>query len=117
MGGRFALDGLDGALPSLFQPSELLNPLVTVLEKIKNGTPDTKPDLPPVRGNEPDVWRVTDRLSPSDIGTLIESYQAGSTAQLLAERYSISTTTVKRLLREHGVPSSIHESLPDTTDS
>ncbi len=83
---------------------DLLNPLVSVLEKIKNGTLDEdEPNLAPVRGNEAGVWRVVDRLSPSDVLTLIESYQAGSTARLLAEQYSVSTATVKRLLREHGV--------------
>jgi transcriptional regulator of aromatic amino acid metabolism len=82
---------------------DLLNPLVNALKKIKNDTPDTEPDLASVRGNEPSVWRVTDRLSPSDVDTLIKSYQAGSTGRLLAERYNISTATVKRLLREHGV--------------
>jgi DNA invertase Pin-like site-specific DNA recombinase len=82
---------------------DLLNPLVSVLEKIKNGTPGTESVLVPVYGKEPGVWRVADRLSPADVGTLIESYRAGSTARLLAERYSVSTATVKRLLRDHGV--------------
>jgi DNA-directed RNA polymerase specialized sigma24 family protein len=82
---------------------DLLNPLVSVLEKIKEGTSDTEPDLVSVRSNESGVWRVVDRLSPSEVATLIESYRAGSTARSLAERYSVSTGTVKRLLREHGV--------------
>ncbi|MGH3915740.1 MAG: hypothetical protein ACRDTC_20370 [Pseudonocardiaceae bacterium] len=74
------------------------------MEKIKNGVPhDDEPDLAPVRGKNAGVWRVADRLSPSDVGTLIESYRAGSTTRLLAERYSVSTMTVKRLLRERGV--------------
>jgi transcriptional regulator of aromatic amino acid metabolism len=73
------------------------------LDKIKNGVPDTDDDLVSVSGNQPGVWRVTDRLSPSDIQVLVESYRTGSTAKVLAERYSVSTTTVKRLLREHGV--------------
>jgi hypothetical protein len=83
---------------------DLLDPLVSVLKKIKNGVlRDDEPDLASVCGNEAGVWRITDRLSPSDIGTLIESYLAGSTARLLAERYSVSMTTVKRLLRDNGV--------------
>lgn len=83
---------------------DLLGPLVSVLGKIKNGVPhDDEPDLAPVRGNEAGVWRIADRLSPSDVSTLIESYRAGSTARLLAERYSVITATVKRLLHEHGV--------------
>jgi hypothetical protein len=82
---------------------DLLNPLVSVLNKIKSDTPDNEPDVAYVRGNEPGVWRITDRLAPSDVDILIKSYQAGSTARLLAERYSVSTATVKRLLREHGV--------------
>ena len=95
-----------------FNRPDLLNLLVSVLDEIKNDTPDTEPDLAPVRNNEPGMWRVPDRLSPSDVDTLIESYQAGSAARLLAERYSVSTTTVKRLLREHPpCASSAHESL------
>jgi len=83
---------------------DLLNPLVSVLEKIKKGVPhDDEPDPAPVRGNEPGVWRVADRLAPSDVDTLIKSYQAGSTARVLAERYNVSTATVKSLLRDHSV--------------
>lgn len=84
--------------------SDLLGPLISVLDKIKNGVPhDDEPDLASVRGKDAGVWRVADRLSPSDVSALIESYQAGCTARLLAGRYSISPMTVKRLLREHGV--------------
>lgn len=61
---------------------DLLNSLVSVLEKIENGVPnEDESDLASVRGNEPGVWRVIDRLSPSDVGTLVESYPAGSTAR------------------------------------
>lgn len=74
----------------------LLNPLFSALDKIKKDTPGTEPDLVPVRGKEAGVWRITDRLSLSDVDTLIKSYRAGSTARLLAERYSVSTATAKR---------------------
>ena len=82
---------------------DLVNPLVNVLEKIKNGAPDPRDDLVPVNGTQPGVWRITDRLSPSDIESLVESYRSGSTMNAVAERYGVSVATVKRLAREHGV--------------
>jgi hypothetical protein len=47
--------------------------------------------------------QVTERLSPTDIKSLIDLYLAGTTARALAERFKIGTTSVKKLLREHGV--------------
>ena len=43
---------------------DLLNPLVSVLEKIKSGADEgSQPDVGTVCGRQPGVWRITDRLT------------------------------------------------------
>jgi transcriptional regulator of aromatic amino acid metabolism len=46
---------------------------------------------------------VRRRLSEADIAELIEAYRAGTTAKVLAERYDVHYTTVKKKLRKYGV--------------
>jgi DNA invertase Pin-like site-specific DNA recombinase len=54
-------------------------------------------------GRPPEQRRVEDRLSSEQIEALISSYRAGTTTRELAQRYGLGLTTVKRLLRDHGV--------------
>jgi transcriptional regulator of aromatic amino acid metabolism len=85
-------------------PSHFLKPLVSVLRKIKSGAMDA--DLSgfgTVQGKQPSVWRLVDRLSEQEVAALLDTYRAGTPSRVLAVRYSISPTSVKRLLREHGV--------------
>jgi transposase len=49
------------------------------------------------------VWRVSDRLSETDLCSLVSGYRAGTTARELAEQFNISKSSVKRLLREQGI--------------
>ena len=63
------------------------------------------------------MWRITDRLSPTDVESLVESYRGGGTMKTVAERYGVSVATVKRLAREHGVQNSDHAAFPEATDS
>ena len=58
-------------------------------------------DIP--NGRSPRVWRVRDRLSEHDIRQLIDRYHAGATTRELAEIFKIGKTTVRLLLRQHGV--------------
>ena len=44
-------------------------------------------------------WRVKDRLSTEDIHTICAAYQVGASINELAERYEISWSSVKTLLR------------------
>jgi hypothetical protein len=83
---------------------DLLKPLVNALDRINSKPePDEPQDqLPSADGPTPTTWRVSDRLSAADVKVLVQSYLAGDTIRVLAERYSISITSVKRLLREHG---------------
>ena len=83
---------------------DLLKPLVSVLDRI-NSVPephDEQDQLASADGPAPATWRVSERLSPADVKTLVKSYLAGTTIRVLAERYGIGTSSVKRLLREHG---------------
>lgn len=47
--------------------------------------------------------RVCDRLTDGDIETLIADFLAGTFKRVLAERYRIGLSSVKRILRKHGV--------------
>ncbi|MGH3710198.1 MAG: helix-turn-helix domain-containing protein [Pseudonocardiaceae bacterium] len=47
--------------------------------------------------------RLRDRLSPDDVQDMIELYRLGSTARQVAEKFDVSLSSVKRLLRQHGV--------------
>lgn len=83
---------------------ELLNSLVSVLGKIKDGTADdSQPASASVCGKQPGVWRIGDRLTDQDVAALLDAYRRGTTAFSLAAHYGLGLTTVKRLLREHGV--------------
>jgi hypothetical protein len=46
---------------------------------------------------------VCDRLTDGDIETLIADFLAGTFKRVLAERYRIGLSSVKRILRKHGV--------------
>jgi hypothetical protein len=50
----------------------------------------------------PRVWRVRDRLADGDIEQLIAEFLAGTPKRVLAERYAVSFSTVKNILRQHG---------------
>jgi hypothetical protein len=51
----------------------------------------------------PSTRRVADRLSAEDISTLIAKFKAGMTVMQLTELYGIGRSSVKTLLRKHGV--------------
>lgn len=56
-----------------------------------------------VSGRVSGVWRVRDRLTDADVQALIGEFLAGTSKRVLAERYAISFSTVKNILRKHGV--------------
>ena len=49
----------------------------------------------------PRRWRLVDRLGAQVIGDLLRDRHAGATHHALAERYGISLSSVKRVLRRH----------------
>jgi len=65
---------------------------------------------PGVQDHEPSnaVWGRTpglrrNRLTDGDIEHLIAEFLAGTSKRVLAERYAVSFSTVKNILRKHGV--------------
>jgi hypothetical protein len=54
-------------------------------------------------GRSPRDWRVSDRVSDSEVDTIIMAFSRGTSKRELAERYGISESSVKRLLRSAGV--------------
>ena len=84
---------------------DLLKPLVSVMERVHEETPATPHEAPPLASDYrpgPPRRQVSERLTAEDIKTLVSAYLAGSTIRELAERYGLGTTSVKRLLRQHG---------------
>ncbi len=81
---------------------DLTKPLVSVLDKIHTGTPPDDIDLVTVSGNQPEVWRMAERLSQSDVESMIDLYRGGSTGAELATKFNVSHSSVKRVLRQHG---------------
>jgi hypothetical protein len=46
-------------------------------------------------------WRVADRLNDANIRLLVAAFERGTPKWKLAEQYSISESSVKRLVRKH----------------
>jgi hypothetical protein len=70
-------------------------------ERVQRGEPLPPPELPVQRPYRP--WRVRDRLSDEDMQAIITEFCAGTPKHVLADRYSISLGSIKRLLREHNI--------------
>jgi transcriptional regulator of aromatic amino acid metabolism len=47
--------------------------------------------------------RLRDRFSPNDLQVMIDLYRSGITARQVAEKFGVSLSSVKRVLRQHGV--------------
>ena len=56
---------------------------------------------PAARTQAPRRWPLVDRLGMQIIGDLVRDSRSGATHRALAERYSISLSSVKRVLRRH----------------
>jgi FixJ family two-component response regulator len=54
---------------------------------------------------------VSDRLSETDEQQLVVAFTAGTSKRKLAERYGISESSVKRLIRQHGASKSSNGAL------
>jgi DNA-directed RNA polymerase specialized sigma24 family protein len=83
---------------------DLLSELVSAVEHVRVGDGAEPATGRSVRsGQAPRVWRVSDRLDEADLSSLVSCYRSGATARELAERFDISKSSVKRLLRERGI--------------
>jgi hypothetical protein len=56
-----------------------------------------------VSGRVPGAWRVRDRLTETDVQYIITEFLSGTSKRVLADRYAVSLSTVKNILRKHGV--------------
>jgi DNA-directed RNA polymerase specialized sigma24 family protein len=83
---------------------DLLSALLSAVERLRAKDADELETGRSVRSEQaPRVWRVSDRLSEADLCSQASGYLAGVTARELAERFKISKSSVKRLLRERGI--------------
>jgi transposase-like protein len=48
-------------------------------------------------------WSMNDRFSDEDLQAMIDLYLSGATRAQVAQRFSISVSSVKRVLRDHGI--------------
>ena len=53
-----------------------------------------------VRGREPSVWRLRDRLSDGDVRLITERFRAGTAKHVLADEFGVSLSSIKSLLRQ-----------------
>lgn len=106
--GRSELQGSDlrkwvDLLRSYSNRADLLTRLTDVCKRA--GKPDARDDRDDLTVPTRSVQkrRVRDRLTDADIERLIAEFLAGTSKRELAERYAISFSAVKALLRRHGV--------------
>jgi len=48
-------------------------------------------------------WSMHDRFSAEDLQKVIDLYISGATSSQVAQRFGISVSSVKRVLRDHGI--------------
>jgi Helix-turn-helix domain of resolvase len=56
-----------------------------------------------VRSVGADSWSMHDRFSAEDLQTVIDLYISRTTSSQVAQRFGISVSSVKRVLRDHGI--------------
>lgn len=83
-----------------------------------SNTPNLLPDLRRtleavttivIEDDQPDIaatayrrWRIRDRLGPADLDQLVNAFKEGTTIPELVNRYSISRTSIRIILRQNG---------------
>jgi len=82
-------------------PSRLYD-LRKTWEVVHGQLPDEHDEDRNEEASRPRQWSMTDRLSPRDVQAIIDQYHAGTIAKDLAEKFGISLSSVRRLLRKHG---------------
>jgi hypothetical protein len=93
-------------LKAYSHPSSLLYDLRTTWQIVTNQ--DSSDDYP-VLGSQasdsesPQRWSKADRLAAADVQAIIDLYTGGVAGPDLAAKFGISLSSVRRLLREHGV--------------
>jgi len=73
------------------------------LKAVGQGERQNEPDESSVMGWTSSVWRVRDRLSDEDVSVVIARFKAGTPKHELATEFGLSSSSIKALLRRHGV--------------
>jgi hypothetical protein len=82
---------------------DLADALVSAVRQLQQAQAQTNERAFRLRSTQsPGQWRVGDRLSQADTERLLAAFSAGTSKRKLAERYGISESSVKRLIRQHG---------------
>lgn len=66
--------------------------------RIPDPSPTTEPPEPRSSNSKP--WALDRRLTSADRAAIVNEYQAGEIQKTLANKYGISLSSVKRLIRE-----------------
>jgi hypothetical protein len=82
---------------------DLADALVRAVQRLRQAQRDQTSAPRSVRstGRSERQWRVDDRLSEADACQLVAAFESGMPKWKLAERYGISESSVKRILRRH----------------
>jgi hypothetical protein len=89
---------------SYLNRQDLADSLVSAVRQLQQAQGQTCEPTSSVRSTRsPSQWRVGDRLSETDTERLFAAFTAGTSKRKLAKRYGISESSVKRLIRLHGV--------------
>jgi transcriptional regulator of aromatic amino acid metabolism len=84
--------------------ADLLERLAETRSRVRQrGGEDSDSHQITVSGRTSGVWRVRDRLTDDDVHVLIADFLAGTSKRELADRYEVSFSTVKNILRKLGV--------------
>ena len=81
---------------------DLADTLVSAVTQLRKAQARPGEQVSSVRSAQsPRGWRVGDRLSAADTEQLVAAFTAGTSKRKLAERYGISESSVKRLIRQY----------------
>jgi len=84
---------------------DLADALISAVQRLRQAQAQTTASAQSVRSAPLSTrqWRIGDRLSEGDRERLVAAFTAGTSKRKLAECYGISESSVKRLIRQHGV--------------
>jgi hypothetical protein len=83
-----------------------LDTLLELLKRLRTGDQAAAPGLSAALLRptpDPSRRKVVDRLPEGAIPAMVERFRAGATVAAVADEYGISESSLKRILRKHGV--------------
>ncbi len=83
---------------------DLAHALISTVQQLRQAQAQTTASAQSVRSAPLSTrqWRMGDRLSERDRERLVAAFTAGTSKRKLAERYGITESSIKRLIRQHG---------------